>query len=238
MRLISMSCDPNFEFSIDGHIFTIIEADGELTEPLVVDQIQILAGQRYSVVLVADKPVGNYWIRSLPSNSTTVGFDGGVNSAILRYTGAPVADPITNETSAQNPLVETNLHALISPGAPGIPGYGNADINLNLTISAVGNEYFVNGVSFQPPTVPVLLQILSGTREPSQLLPNGSVIVLEANKVVELTVLSTDQDGPVRPFSTSNDYVADIYIVPASDAPSWSTFITSSITYSAGTDYH
>ena len=233
-----MSCDSSFQFSIDGHNFTVIEADGELTEPLVVDQIQILAGQRYSVVLVADKPVGNYWIRSLPSSSTTVGFDGGVNSAILRYTGAPVADPITTETTAQNPFVETNLHALMHPGAPGIPGYGNADINLNLTISAVGNEYFVNGVSFQPPTVPVLLQILSGTREPSQLLPNGSVIVLEANKVVELTMVSTDQHGPVGPFSTSNDYVADIYTVPASDTPSWSTFITSSITYSVGTDYH
>jgi iron transport multicopper oxidase len=198
MRLISMSCDPNFEFSIDGHNFTIIEADGELTEPLVVDQIQILAGQRYSVVLVADKLVGNYWIRSLPSISTTGGFDGGVNSAILRYVGAPVADPITPNTKAKNPMVETNLHALINPGAPGTPGYGNADINLNLKVTTDGSKFYVNGVSFQPPTVPVLLQILSGARDPSQLLPDGSVIVLDANKVVELTMSSTGPGGPVR----------------------------------------
>ena len=237
MRLISMSCDPNFEFSIDGHIFTIIEADGELTEPLVVDQIQILAGQRYSVVLVADKPVGNYWIRSLPSISTTGGFDGGVNSAILRYVGAPVADPTTPNTKSKNPMVETNLHALTNPGAPGTPGYGNADINLNLEVTSDGSKFYVNGVSFQPPTVPVLLQILSGARDPSQLLPNGSVIVLDANKVVELTMSSTGPGAPVRlSLPLMNTWL--IYIVPASCTPSWGKFITSSITYSAVADCH
>jgi len=226
-----MSCDPNFLFSVDGHNFTVIEADGVLTEPLVVDQLQIFAGQRYSVVLVANKPVNNYWIRSLPSNSATTGFDGGVNSAILRYIGAPVADPITTNTQAQIPLVETNLHPLINPGAPGIPGYGNADINLNLVISSDSNKYYVNGVSFQPPTVPVLLQILSGAQDATQLLPSGSVIVLDANKVVELTLTTTGLGGPVRLFSTSDDCAADTYIVPASDASSWGKFIVFSMTF-------
>ena len=197
MRLFAMSCDPNFLFSIDGHNFTAIEADGELTEPLVVDQLQIFAGQRYSVVLVADKLVDNYWIRGLP-NIANASYEGGTNSAILRYTGAPNADPTTTNTPAQNPLEETNLHALINPGAPGVPEYGKADINLNLTVVNVGGTFYVNGVSFQPPTVPVLLQILSGAQEPSQLLPNGSIFVLEANKVVELTLSTTGQGGPVR----------------------------------------
>jgi len=199
LRLIAMSCDPSFQFSIDGHNLTVIEADGELTQPLVVDQLpQILAGQRYSVVLVADKPVDNYWIRSLPSNLVTQGFAGGINSAILRYSGAPVADPTTVSTAGQNPLVETNLHPLINPGVPGIPGYGNADINLNLVVSNLNGTFYVNGNSFRPPTVPVLLQILSGAQDASQLLPNGSVIVLEANKVVELTMSTTGPGGPVR----------------------------------------
>ncbi|KAG1724261.1 laccase [Suillus lakei] len=195
MRLVAMSCDPNFQFSIDGHNFTVIEADGLSTEPLVVDQLQILAGQRYSVVLVANKPVDNYWMRSLP-NLAGASFTGGTNSAILRYQGAPQVDPITVNTQPQNALVETNLHALINPGAPGIPGYGNADINLNLQVANTGGTFYVNGIPFKPPTVPVLLQILSGAQEPSQLLPNGSVIVLEANKVVELTMSTTGPGGP------------------------------------------
>ncbi|KAG1740324.1 laccase [Suillus lakei] len=195
MRLVAMSCDPSFHFSIDDHNLTVIEADGQLTKPLVVDGLRIFAGQRYSVVLVADKPVDNYWIRSLPDLANAT-YDGGMNSAILRYKGAPNADPTTVYTAPKNPLKETNLHALINPGAPGIPGYGNADINLNLQVSNNGGTFYVNGTPFKPPTVPVLLQILSGAQEPSQLLPNGNVIVLEANKVVELTLSTSGLGGP------------------------------------------
>ncbi|OJA16919.1 hypothetical protein AZE42_08467 [Rhizopogon vesiculosus] len=195
MRLIAMSCDPNFLFSIDGHNVTVIEADGVLTEPLAVDKLRIFPGQRYSVVLVADKPVDNYWVRSFPNISGT-SFDGGMNSAILRYEGAPNVDPNTNDTIAKIPLEEWNLHTLINPGAPGIPGYGNADINLNLNVTNPNGTFYVNGVSFKPPTVPVLLQILSGAQDPSQLLPNGSVIVLAANQVVELTMSTGGLGGP------------------------------------------
>lgn len=46
-----MSCDPNFVFSIDGHNMTIIEAEGENTEPLLIDSVQIFAAQRYSFVV-------------------------------------------------------------------------------------------------------------------------------------------------------------------------------------------
>jgi Multicopper oxidase len=44
-RLVSISCDPNFTFSIDGHEMTIIEVDGNNVQPLVVDSIQIFAGE-------------------------------------------------------------------------------------------------------------------------------------------------------------------------------------------------
>ncbi|KAG2359512.1 laccase [Suillus spraguei] len=194
-RLVGMSCDANFQFSIDGHSMTVIEADGQLTEPLVVDQLQILAGQRYSVVVTADQPVDNYWVRSLP-DSTNASFVGGTNSAILRYQGAPSVEPTTVNTTSTNPLQETNLHALVNPAAPGIPEYGAADINLNLQVANINGIFFVNNVSFTAPTVPVLMQILSGAQEATDLMPNGSVIVLEANKVVELTLSTTGPGGP------------------------------------------
>jgi hypothetical protein len=55
----------------------------------------------------------------------------------------------------------------------------------------------VNGVSFQPPTVPVLLQILSGAQNASDLLPSGSVYGLEPGKSVELTIPALALAGPV-----------------------------------------
>ncbi|KAI0269357.1 laccase [Gloeopeniophorella convolvens] len=196
-RLVSISCDPNFTFSIDNHLLTIIEVDGINVQPLIVDQIQIFAGQRYSFVLNANQPVSNYWIRSLPNRDgdTT---DNGVNSAILRYRGAKREDPTTKQTGGSRPLVETNLHPLTRTRVPGKPFPGGADININLdvTINDPPSAFFVNNVTFKDPTVPVLLQILSGKKKPQELLPQGSIYPLKRGASVELTIPAGVIGGP------------------------------------------
>ncbi|KAI0258277.1 laccase [Gloeopeniophorella convolvens] len=196
-RLVSISCDPNFTFSIDGHQMTIIEVEGNNVQPLVVDSIQIFVGQRYSFVLNADQPVDNYWVRSLPPGQ---GYTGLTNLAVLRYQGAPRANPTTDPTTnipvSQLPLVETNLHPLTSSPVPGNPTPGGADININLAIAVSGAQFTVNDVSFDPPSVPVLLQILSGAKNASDLVPAGSIYALEPNKSVELTIPALVIAGP------------------------------------------
>ncbi|KAI0258279.1 laccase C [Gloeopeniophorella convolvens] len=207
-RLVSISCDPNFTFSIDGHQLTIIEVDGTNVQPLVVDSIQIFAAQRYSFVLNANQPVDNYWVRSLPPGQ---GYTGLINLAVLRYDGAPSANPTTDPTTnipvSQLPLVETNLHVLRfmrpRPSAsltayiqPGNPTPGGADININLAIAISGAQFTVNDVAFDPPSVPVLLQILSGAKNASDLVPAGSLYALEPNKSVELTIPALAIAGP------------------------------------------
>ena len=62
--------------------------------------------------LNANQPVDNYWIRAQPSAGNTT-FLNGLNSAILRYEGAPVADPTTSPPAQFTPLVETALHPLV-----------------------------------------------------------------------------------------------------------------------------
>lgn len=222
-RLVAMSCDPNFLFSIDGHNLTVIETEGQLTEPLLVDSLQVFAGQRYSVIMNATQPVGNYWIRALP-NTPNATFAGGLNSAILRYNGAPSQDPTTNHTTSRMPLLEQNLHALINPGAPGIPEYGKADINLEISANNIGGVFYMNGVRYRPPTVPVLLQILSGAQEATDLMPNGSVIVLQPNKVVELTMKTIGFGGPVSLFF-DRFHAAPYILCPASHPSAWGSYI-------------
>ncbi|KAJ3763226.1 laccase 1 [Lentinula raphanica] len=184
-RLVSISCDPNFLFSIDGHTFTVIEADGVNHLPVVADSIQIFAAQRYSFVLTANQTIDNYWIRANPNNVNS-GFAGGINSAILRYSGAPVADPVTTQTIT-NTLQETSLVPLENPGAPGNATADGVNVDLNLALSFAGGRFEINGVSFVPPTVPVLLQILSGATTAAQLLPSGSVYTLPLNSVIQLS---------------------------------------------------
>ncbi|KAK7042026.1 laccase A [Favolaschia claudopus] len=200
MRMISMSCDPNFIFTIDGHTMTIIEADAVNTQPLVVDSIQIFAGQRYSFILHANQPVSNYWVRTV-ANGGTAGFNNGINSAILRYTGADIVDPATNASTAQRPLVETNLHPLVEMKVPGKPVPGGADvvINLAITLDFAAFVFKVNGNTYNSPSVPVLLQILSGAQNAVDLLPNGNVFTLPPNSVVELSIPGGSAGAP-HPF--------------------------------------
>ncbi|KAG5644329.1 Acyl-coenzyme A oxidase 2 [Asterophora parasitica] len=194
-RLVSLSCDPNYVFSIDGHTLNIIEVDSIDVTPHTVDNLQIFAGQRYSFVLTANQPVDNYWVRANPNRGTT-GFVGGLNSAILRYAGAAVADPSTTRTPFVNPLAEANLHPLTSPAAPGLPTPGGVDFAQHFTFSIVAGKWRVNGQVFDPPTVPVLLQIMSGALTPGSILPAGSLYHLPPNKDIEL---SFSGGGPGAP---------------------------------------
>jgi hypothetical protein len=51
--------------------------------------------------------------------------------------------------------------------------------------------YTANSVTYLPPTVPVLLQILSGAQDSSDPPPNGSVYDSELSKVVRRCTLLT-----------------------------------------------
>ncbi|THU97492.1 laccase precursor [Dendrothele bispora CBS 962.96] len=203
IRLVSLSCDPNWVFSIDNHNFLVIEVDGVNTKPTLVSSIQIFAGQRYSFVLHANQPVDNYWIRANP-NIGTIGFDGGVNSAILRYRGAPEVEPNVTTTPTNTNftglslLQEKDLVPLEKPGAPGLPVPGGADVNINFNIAFNTSDFKfeVNGATFVPPTVPVLLQILSGAQDARDLMPAGSVYALPANKVIEFSFPAGAAGGP------------------------------------------
>ena len=208
-----MSCDPNFTFSIDGHNMTVIEVDAINHEPLAVDSIQIFAGQRYSFVLTASQPVDNYWVRALP-NSGTTNFAGGVNSAILRYLGAPLTEPTTAQTNSTAPLVETALVPLDHAAAPGEPVDGGVDYALSLLMSFNGSKFFMNGATFTPPSAPVLLQILSGASSAADLLPSGSVYTLPSNATIELSFPVNDQGkvGAPHPFHLHG--VSTIKLIP------------------------
>ncbi|KAJ7434929.1 laccase 1 [Mycena galericulata] len=197
-RLVSLSCDPNFIFKIDGHNMTLIEADGINHDPVTVDSLQLFAGQRYSFVLNAFEKViyyhvvrytfmkhcvkvDNYWIRATPDYVNT-GFANNTNSAILRWficvnIGAPNTNPTTANRNSTNLLAETDLHPLVPSPVPGVHHVGGADVSINLEIG-----------SFIHPTSPALLQILSHAQPAQDLLPTGSYYALPPNKVIEISI--------------------------------------------------
>ena len=50
-------------FTIKQHELAIISADGYDVEPFSTDAVILSGGERFDVIIYADKPVGNYWIR-------------------------------------------------------------------------------------------------------------------------------------------------------------------------------
>ncbi|KAF8551542.1 laccase [Imleria badia] len=182
-RVVGMSCVSSFNFTIDGHRMTIIEVDGTEVFPTQADSLRVFPAQRYSVVVQADQPVGNYWIRAL-RNQDNANFHGGQNKAILRYEGAPVEDP---ETLARYdvPFDESNLHPLITD--PRRLGKPEKEIVLHPRFNFTTDQFALGNVSWNNPTTPVLLQILHGRIHPSELVPQGAVYTLPPNKLIEIS---------------------------------------------------
>ncbi|EJF61592.1 laccase [Dichomitus squalens LYAD-421 SS1] len=189
LRLVSISCDPNFVFSIDNHDLTVIETDGIETQPVTINAIQIFSSQRYSVVLTANQTIGNYWIRAHPNDGKLVGYTEGYNSAILRYDGAPPVEPKTSQQATQNLLNEVDLHPLVPRKTPGTPTKDGVDkaISMRFSFNKSSYNYYINNVSFVPPTTPVLLQILSGAQSAQDLMPRNSIYALPMHSSIEIS---------------------------------------------------
>ncbi|KAH0585153.1 hypothetical protein H2248_008411 [Termitomyces sp. 'cryptogamus'] len=203
LRIINESARNVFTVSIDNHPLTIIEADGVATVPHTVDLIEMLAGQRYSVVITADQPVANYWLnapftggspaRNLHQNAT-------LSRSILRYKGAPIAEPTTPWTAGPangTSLVEADLRPLDAiPACPTFSSAPTPDVNITLDLTVVPNAaiWNVNNVSYLPPKVPTLNQILAGADTQVDFNVTENTFVLPANKTVQISFPPTDDD--------------------------------------------
>lgn len=52
-----------YQFQIESHNFTIISTELSNVEPFVADTLIYLSGERYDIVIDANKPIGDYWVR-------------------------------------------------------------------------------------------------------------------------------------------------------------------------------
>ncbi|KAF5371470.1 hypothetical protein D9615_009594 [Tricholomella constricta] len=201
LRIINQSARNVFTMSIDKHSLTVIEADGVATQPHTVDVLEMLAGQRYSVVLTANQPVANYWInapfvgglpsRNLHQNAT-------LSRAILRYRGAPDAEPTTPMTLGPADgvsLLEADLRPLfnIAPPEPDV------NITLDLVVTAGKAIWNVNGISYLPPKVPTLSKVLAGATTAASFNETENTFILPADKTIQIIFPPTDDDD-AHPF--------------------------------------
>jgi len=157
-------------------------------------------------VLTANQPVANYWINAqmtVNGASSNKNLDTGNMNAILRYAGAPAADPSGSFKPGGNVLSEADLHPTINPGAPGGSGPADVVIDLDFDKGVDANKsvaWFINGIQYIPPTIPTLLNIVAfGATTAADFEESEHTFVVGRNQVVEVHIKGA-LNGITHPF--------------------------------------
>lgn len=91
--------------SIDGHNLTVISSDGNDFEPVVVQSIMTLAGERYDFILNANQAGGVFWIKFQGHIQCGPKFNAVHQVAVLQYNNVlnndtyPAGHPTYTQTS-------------------------------------------------------------------------------------------------------------------------------------------
>jgi FtsP/CotA-like multicopper oxidase with cupredoxin domain len=168
LRLINSGAFGEFQFSIDNHTLSVIEADSTLVQPVTVHRVPIHIAQRYSVIFHANQTATNYWMRA-QINEHCFSFD------------SPVLDPdlralisYTNSTSEPTESVDwldaldlicedlspSNLSPLSIEQAP------NKDTTYEVTVSFQIGAYaldkaYINSTTWTADKIPTLNQAVT-----------------------------------------------------------------------------
>ncbi|KAK1574664.1 multicopper oxidase [Colletotrichum navitas] len=99
LRLINTSVDNSFTVSLVGHNFTVIATDLVPVKPVVKDSLFMTVGQRYDVIVEANKAVENYWFNATVGGGGFCGVTKNPHPAsVFFYDGAPDRLPVDQGT--------------------------------------------------------------------------------------------------------------------------------------------
>ncbi|XP_071552768.1 LOW QUALITY PROTEIN: uncharacterized protein [Panulirus ornatus] len=146
--------------SVDDHTLTVIASDGEDIVPITADSLVMYSGERFDVILEADQPVDNYWMRvngliDCEQNQC-------VQGAVLRYDGAPetepasplvydptyppgvVVNPLNSGGGVPEELTMIDLDALDDPNSSVLAPQVDKQFYLGFDFKQVNNTLFYN----------------------------------------------------------------------------------------------
>lgn len=188
-RLINGSSTYALKFAIDGHKMTVIAADGALTKPRQVDSVILAIGDRYDVIVDADQPVANYWIRA---NTLEPGKDHGVK-AILNYKGAGTAEPPPSKAVWGRTLEVMDLN----PYMPQLVAEPTLTKAVALTGTMKPYQWMIDGKVFGLPAKPIV-------QDPNPSDPPSTQLRAKSGDVVRLIL--NDESEMNHPFHLHGNY--------------------------------
>ncbi|RHZ82311.1 hypothetical protein Glove_109g320 [Diversispora epigaea] len=172
-RIINTSAYALFTFSIDNHPLKVIEVDGIFTKETnasTVNYLPIHTAQRYSVILNANQPVANYFIRAnlvpdclaprIPMTpfNTTINYNSSIifnATGVLHYHGAGTGKPKSTGYTIPSPFACEDLNADAIRPYEDSPAPTNVTDTILLNVTFGRNDddvghFLMNGESFEP----------------------------------------------------------------------------------------
>jgi FtsP/CotA-like multicopper oxidase with cupredoxin domain len=239
LRLINTGAFAEFQFSVDNHTLSVIEADSTLVQPVTVNRLPIHVAQRYSVILHTNQTATNYWMRAW------------MNTFCFGDTNVPVLDPnvhalvsYTNTTYEPTESVDwttalelecrdlsiTDLVPLVPESAPAPDHAYTIEVTFQIGDYAL-DRAFINSTTWIPQTIPTLNQALSGlhannatyntTGLSTAFPPSQFIITAPESQVIDLLINSLDEGG--HPFHL-HGYSFWIMAAGSGGAFDWSTY--------------
>jgi FtsP/CotA-like multicopper oxidase with cupredoxin domain len=111
--LINVATNGHFQFSIDGHDFTVISNDLVPIVPYQASSVLINIGQRYDIIVEASAEPGDYWLRGGWQSECSPNDNAENITGIVRYDSTSTADPTTTGITVGDSCADEPLASLI-----------------------------------------------------------------------------------------------------------------------------
>jgi hypothetical protein len=142
LRLVNSAVDGHFQFSVDGHNFTVIANDLVPIVPYEAESLLISIGQRYDIIIEANADSGgDYWLRSGWVTSCAGNLNAADITGIVRYDSSSTADPTTTSITVGNNCGDEPMASLIPHLALDVGVYEEiTEANLGVVFGAVVSD--------------------------------------------------------------------------------------------------
>ncbi|RIB25609.1 multicopper oxidase [Gigaspora rosea] len=205
LRIINASAFAAFIFSIDGHSMDVVEVEGMITKRHTVHRLPINVAQRYSVIVTADQPIDQYFMRAemetacFPTQSDVLN---PLIKAVVTYDTYKCSTDQAPSSTAWSDDVENCVDLKASDLKPykdqKIP---NPTKTFTLEIDFRPDENgvvlaYINNSSYKIDTDnPTIIKVYNGVK---QFAPDQNVFMIEKNEIVDIVLINTD--GGEHPF--------------------------------------
>ncbi|KAF1981848.1 multicopper oxidase [Aulographum hederae CBS 113979] len=170
LRVVNTSLQSTFKFYLDGHTFTVISTDFTPIVPYQTKILNINIGERYNLVVEADQPVGDYFMRSDNQNACAGLIQALDIKGIVRYEGSAGVTPTSTAWNYTSECVDEPLASLV----PIVPiNAGTSDISSLKDVTISQNsaglfKWFLSGTTFMShPETPTLLGLYENGTAPT-----------------------------------------------------------------------